>query len=70
MTPMTYNIVLQWRLNEKLEGSYYVKYGTGDLKWKKTSNDSAQMLLAIGCQSLPPFLAGPACTGRMVQVYV
>jgi hypothetical protein len=70
-TPTTeYSPIVQWRLNEKLQGSYYVKYGTGDIAWKKIDTDTAQMLLAVGCVSLPPLLAGPAYTGRMVQVYV
>ena len=62
--------IVQWRLNEKLEGSYYVKYGTGDIDWKQIDTPKAKLLIAMGCVVLAPSLAGPAYTGRMVQVYV
>jgi hypothetical protein len=65
-----YSSVLQWRLNEKLEGSYYVKYGIGDIDWKNIDEPKAKMLIAIGHTVLPPMLAGPAYTGKLVQVYV
>ncbi len=57
-----YSPILQWRLNKKLEGAYYVRYGTGDISWKKIASDAAEMLIAIGCTVLAPLLAGPDYT--------
>ena len=71
MTPtIEYSPVLQWRLNEKLEGNYYVKYGAGDIDWKKISESMAKALMSVGGIMLPPMLAGPDYTSRLVQVYV
>ena len=63
-----YNPILQWRLNEKLEGAYCVRYGTGDISWKKIASDAAEMLIAVGCVVLAPFLAGPDYTGRLDRI--
>jgi len=65
-----YSPIVQWRLDEKLVGAYYVKYGTADIDWKKIEESMARTLIAIGCEVRPPMLAGPEYTGKMVQVYV
>lgn len=65
-----HNPTLQWRLDQKLEGAYYVKYGTGDIDWKKISESMALALASVGGVMLPPMLAGPDYTGRLTQVYV
>jgi len=67
---MEYSPIVQWQLNSKLEGSYYVKYGTADIDWKKIDESKAKLLIATGCIVLSPLLAGPEYTGRFVQVYV
>jgi hypothetical protein len=65
-----YSPIVQWRLNSKLEGSYYVKYGTADIDWKKIDESSARALVSVGGIMLPPMLAGPDYTGKLVQVQV
>lgn len=72
---MDYSPVIQWRLNEHLEGAYFIKYGTADISWKKIDSDSAKILLNLGCQELAPYMAGPGPSAypqsyRWVKVFV
>jgi len=48
---------IQWRLDSKLKGAYYIKYGTADIDWKKIETHAALSMIAIGCLELPPKLS-------------